>query len=69
MRSVLREGPGRENELPDRVISAQRERDYSDSKRSFNPLRKPEGAWTIHTDQYSLDEMEEMVYKKVLVLF
>lgn len=57
------------NELPDRVISAQRKRDYSDSQRSFNPLRKPEGAWIIHTDQYSLDEMEEMVYKKVKSLF
>ncbi|MDE0151213.1 MAG: (d)CMP kinase [Bdellovibrionales bacterium] len=57
------------NELPDRVISAQRKRDYSDSQRAFNPLRKPEGAWIIHTDQYSLDEMEEMVYKKVKSLF
>ena len=57
------------NELPDRVISEQRKRDYSDSQRAFNPLKKPEGAWTIHTDQYSLDEMEEMVYKKVLTLF
>jgi len=57
------------NELPDHVISAQRKRDYSDSKRPFNPLRKPKGAWIIHTDQYSLDEMEEMVYKKVRSLF
>lgn len=57
------------NELPDRVISEQRKRDDSDSKRAFNPLRKPEGAWTIHTDQYSLDEIEKMVYKKVLALF
>ncbi len=57
------------NELPDRVISEQRRRDYYDSKRAFNPLKKPEGAWMIHTDQYSLDDMEEMVYKKVLSLF
>lgn len=57
------------NELPDHVISEQRKRDHLDSKRDCNPLRKPEGAWVIHTDQYSLDEMEEMVYKKVLNLF
>ena len=57
------------NELPDHVISAQRKRDDSDSRRAFNPLKKPEGAWIIHTDQYSLDEMEKMVYKKVLSLF
>lgn len=57
------------NELPDRVISEQRKRDLSDSQRSFNPLKKPDGSWTIHTDQYSLDEMEEMVYKKVQSLF
>jgi len=57
------------NELPDRVISEQRKRDYSDSRRAFNPLKKPEGAWAIHTDQYSLDEMDEMVYKRIQGLF
>ncbi len=57
------------NELADRVISEQRKRDYSDSMRAFNPLKKPEGAWVIHTDRYSLEDMEEMVYRKALYLF
>ena len=53
----------------DSVIQAQKQRDKLDSERTFNPLKKAEGAWTIFSDSYSLDEIEDMVYQKALSYF
>ena len=52
------------NENVMNVISAQKERDQMDSQRVTNPLKYEEGMWEIRTDQYSLEEVEEMVYLK-----
>ena len=57
------------NEQPDRVMGGQRLRDKQDSERPFNPLRKAQNAWVIQTDQYSLDQIENMVSEKMRVLF
>ena len=46
------------------VISAQKKRDELDSKRACNPLKKPENAWVIETNQFSLDQIEKMVHDR-----
>ncbi len=57
------------NENVDHVISAQKKRDQFDSERVMNPLRYEKGMWIIHTDKYSLEEVEEMVYEKAQKYF
>lgn len=57
------------NEPLDVVMSAQKQRDKRDSERSLNPLKKAESAWVVHTDQHSLDDIEDMVCRKAQTLF
>lgn len=57
------------NQSTDQIIDAQKQRDAIDSQRSCNPLKKPRSAWTIHTDQYSLSEIEKMVTQKAQLIF
>ena len=51
------------------VISAQKKRDEQDLTRACNPLKKPENAWVIETDQLSLDDIEKMVHQRACRLF
>ena len=57
------------NENVSRVISDQQERDRVDSKRSMNPLKYTKDMWSILTDKHSLEEVEEMVYKRAQECF
>ena len=57
------------NQNLDFVMDAQKQRDKNDSERLCNPLKKPEDAWIIHTDKYSLDEIEQMVDDKARLIF
>ena len=57
------------NAQMDRVKGDQQLRDKQDSERPFNPLRKAKNSWVIQTDQYSLDQIENMVFEKMSILF
>ena len=51
------------------IFKSQKERDYRDQSRSFAPSVVPEGALTLNSAEYNLEELVEIVYKKVQTLF
>ena len=57
------------NQSPDWIRRQQKKRDQTDSQRLCSPLKKPQSAWTIHSDQYSLDEIEKMVNQRACRVF
>ena len=69
LKRAKRRAHERGQELTSVVIGAQKQRDRLDLERDCAPLRKPQSAWLIDTEKYSLDDIEKIVNDRVHLEF
>ena len=55
------------NQSTKTVMEAQKQRDSKDSENTLNPSQN--SVWTIRTDQFSIEEIENMIFEKAQSIF